>query len=71
MKARACLRRIESLDNVNVVNIINALYAGLSTAPMMAYIVNMAIRLVVIRQKQSPMDQSTCTVIQARYSTSG
>jgi site-specific DNA-methyltransferase (adenine-specific) len=52
--AQTAFDEIQNLSNVELVVVINALFAGLGRAPMMAYIVNMAIRLVEIRNKMKP-----------------
>ncbi|WP_316979209.1 site-specific DNA-methyltransferase [Shumkonia mesophila] len=41
---------VQGLTNVNLVNVINALHSGFGPVPMLAYIVNMAIRLVALHR---------------------
>ena len=52
--AQSAYDEIQGLSNVDLVNVVNALFAGLGRVPMMAYVVNMAIRLVEIRKKLKP-----------------
>lgn len=43
--AAESLDEIQNLPNPQIVNIVNALYSALGTSPMMAYVVNMTLRL--------------------------
>lgn len=52
--AADALEEIQGFGNVQLVNLINALHSALSTSPMMAYLVNMAIRLHVIHGTLKP-----------------
>jgi site-specific DNA-methyltransferase (adenine-specific) len=48
--AQSAYEKIQDLPNPHLVNLVNALHAGMQRTPMMAYLVNMAIRLVEIRR---------------------
>lgn len=52
--AQAALDELQSASNVTLVNLINALSAGLSRTPMLAYLVNMALRLIEIHRVLKP-----------------
>lgn len=52
--AQGTYDEIQSARNVPLVNLINALHAGLQRTPMLAYLVNMAIRLVEIHRALKP-----------------
>lgn len=49
--AQEALDEVQEVPEPNFVGLINALHGSLSTSPMMAYIVNMAIRIVEMRKK--------------------
>jgi len=52
--AQETFDHIQDVPDPNLVGLVNALHSSLSTSPMMAYLVNMAIRLVEMRKKLKP-----------------
>ena len=48
--AETALAEIQDIPNPKLVNLINALHVGMERTPMLAYLVNMAVRLVEIRR---------------------
>jgi site-specific DNA-methyltransferase (adenine-specific) len=48
--AQATYDELQNIQNVTLVNFINALHAGLQRTPMLAYVVNMAIRMIEIHR---------------------
>ncbi len=48
--AQYAFEEIQDIPNPRLVNLINALHVGLDKTPMLAYLVNMAVRLVEIRR---------------------
>ena len=45
---------IQNLGNANLIGLINALMGAFGKTPMMAYLVNMALRLAIIHEKMKP-----------------
>lgn len=54
LAAEDALARIQKLPNVKLIGIVNALHEGIGPSPMMAYVVNMALRLHYIWQSLKP-----------------
>ena len=52
--AQATFDELQNTPNVLLVNLVNALHVGLARTPMMAYLVNMAIRLVEMHRVLKP-----------------
>jgi site-specific DNA-methyltransferase (adenine-specific) len=50
LEAQSVYEDLQEVPNPRLVNLINALHLGLERTPMLAYLVNMAIRLVEIRR---------------------
>jgi len=48
--AQGAYDELQNIPNVSLVNLVNALHVGLERTPMLAYLVNMAIRLIEIRR---------------------
>lgn len=48
--AQGAFEEIQDIPNPRLVNLVNALHVGLEKTPMLAYLVNMAVRLVEIRR---------------------
>ena len=52
--AQATYDELQNATNVTLVNFVNALHVGLERTPMLAYLVNMAIRLIEIHRVLKP-----------------
>ena len=52
--AQATFDELQNTPNVLLVNLVNALHVGLARTPMMAYLVNMAIRLLELHRVMKP-----------------
>ena len=52
--AQAAFDELQSARNPTLVNFVNALHGGLSRSPMLAYLVNMALRIVEIHRVLKP-----------------
>ena len=52
--AQAAYDELQNVRNPTLVNFINALHGGLSRSPMLAYLVNMALRIVEIHRVLKP-----------------
>src|ERR1700690_3659246 len=48
--AQTTYDELQNVQNVTLVNFVNALHAGLQRTPMLAYLVNMAIRMIEIHR---------------------
>ena len=52
--AQATYDELQNAPNVSLVNLVNALHVGLARTPMLAYLVNMAIRLIELHRVLKP-----------------
>lgn len=52
--AQAAFDELQSTRNPTLVNLVNALHSGLARSPMLAYLVNMALRMVEIHRVLKP-----------------